>query len=125
MLSNSFTITPRIGSGLLHYRIVPKRDTEERLLAGFYYDSTGREIRVDYYFYDECGRLIRISMGQIGEWIFEYYGDSSLKRKIGNLSGGNAFGEIFQFQYDDRRLLLRMNHLHHDITVFEYTVRGL
>jgi hypothetical protein len=112
-----------LSSGLFHYCIVPHRDVLERIVTATYYDSSSREIQKDSYFYDNFGRLIRMKVGQMGEWVFEYATDNNLKKRTGNLSGASIFGENFEFQYDDRGLLVRINHLHHDTTVLEYSLR--
>jgi len=105
----------------LHYRIVAKRDASGRLMEGAYYDSSEQKIRTDSYVYDERDRLVMMSMGHMGEWIYEYDENENLKRKTGHLPGASAFGDTFEFQYDGRGLLVQRNHLHYSTTVFEYT----
>ena len=105
----------------IHYRIVANREAKDRLTQGIYYDSSDQRIRTDSYVYDDRGRLVRVSMGHMGEWIYEYDEDDNLKKKTGLLPSASAFGENFEFQYDGRGLLVQRNHLHYSITVFEYT----
>jgi YD repeat-containing protein len=106
------------------YVIIPDRDARGMILNGHYYDSSGRRIRTDSYIYDDRNRLVRISMGHMGEWIYEYDENSNLKSKSGNSPSADVYGETFEFQYDDRWLLKRMNHLHRSATEFEYTFFG-
>lgn len=110
-----------LSSGELGYRVVSNRDADGRIITGTYYDPAGKNIRTDSYIYDGRGRLAKMSMGHMGEWIYEYYEDDSLKRKTGHLPGASVFGEDFEFEYDDRGLLIRTNHLYFSVTVFEYT----
>jgi YD repeat-containing protein len=105
----------------IHYRIVANRDAKGRLTEGDYYDSSDQRIRTDSYVYDDRDRLVRVSMGHMGEWIYEYDENDNLKRKTGRLPSASVFGENFECQYDDRGLLIQRNHLYFDITVFEYT----
>lgn len=105
----------------IHYRIVANREAQGRLTEGIYYDSSDQRIRIDAYVYDDRGRLVRVSMGHMGEWIYEYDEDDNLKKKTGLLPSASAFGENFEFQYDGRGLLVQSNYLHYNITVFEYT----
>jgi YD repeat-containing protein len=104
----------------IHYRIVANREANGRLTEGIYYDSSDRRIRTDSYVYDNRGRLVRVRMGHMGEWIYEYDEDDNLKKKTGLLPSASAFGENFEFQYDDRGLLVQSNRLHYSITVFQY-----
>lgn len=106
---------------MLNYRIAANRDGDGRILESIYYDSSGKRIRTDSYIYNNHGRLVRLSMGHMGEWIYEYDRNFYLKRKSGNLPSASAFGENYEFEYNDRGLLIRMNHLHYNITIFEYT----
>lgn len=105
----------------LNYSIAANRDRDGRILESTFYDSSGKQIRLDSYIYDDNGRLVKLSMGHMGEWIYEYDQYFYLKRKIGNLPSASAFGENYEFEYNDRGLLIRMNHLHYSITIFEYT----
>jgi hypothetical protein len=104
----------------LHYKIVSNRDAQGRIVEGVYLEPSGQTIRTDSYLYDDGGRLIQISMGYMGEWIFEYDG-GNLAKKTGYLPSASAFGANFEYGYDDRGLLMRMNHLHYRVTAFEYT----
>ena len=105
----------------LHYRIVSNRDAQGRIVGAVYLEPSGQTIRTDAYLYDEKSRLIMINMGHMGEWIFEYNGAGNLAKKNGQLPSASAFGANFEYEYDDRGLLTRMNHLHYRVTTFEYT----
>ena len=105
----------------IHYRIVANRDAKGRLTEGIYYDSDNQRIRTDSYVYDDRGRLVTVSMGHMGEWTYEYDEDDNLKKKTGLLPSASAFGNNFEFQYDDRGLLVQSNHLNYSVTIFEYT----
>jgi YD repeat-containing protein len=104
----------------IQYRTVANRKAKGRLTEGIYYDSSDQRIRTDSYVYDDRGRLVRVSMGHMGEWIYEYDEDDNLKKKTGFLPSASAFGENFEFLYDGRGLLVQSNRLHYSITVFEY-----
>jgi YD repeat-containing protein len=110
-----------LSSNKPHYRIVSHRDAHGRIITGNYYDSSGQWIRTDSYIYDDRGRLVRMSMGHMGEWIYEYDENNNLKKETGNLSSASVFGENFEFLYNDQGLLMRTKHLHYSVTVFEYT----
>lgn len=110
-----------LSSNELNYRVVPNRDAHGRIITENYYDSPGQRIRTDSYIYDDLGRLVKVNMGHMGEWIYEYDGKNNLIKKIGNLPSVSAFGENFEFQYDDRGLLKQMIHFQYSVTVFEYT----
>lgn len=104
-----------------HYRIVSSRDAKGRIIEGTYYAPSGQRIRTDSYIYDHRGRLISISMGHMGEWNYEYDGDNNLTKKTGDLPSASAFGENFEFRYNNEGLLVQRNHLHYSITAFAYT----
>lgn len=105
----------------LHYRIGFNRDAKGTIIEGTYYAPSGQRIRTDSYIYDNRGNLEKISMGHMGEWICEYDENDNLTRKTGDLPSASAFGESFEYQYDDRGLLIQTNHLYHSVTVFKYT----
>jgi YD repeat-containing protein len=106
----------------IHYRIVADRDPEGRLTEGTYYDSSDQRIRTDSYIYDDRGRLVKVSMGHLGEWIYEYDENDNLKRMTGNLASSSGFGENFEFEYEERELLIKRSHLNYEVTIFDYTL---
>jgi nuclear transport factor 2 (NTF2) superfamily protein len=105
----------------IHYSIAADREANDRLTKEIYYDSSNQRVRTDSYVYDDYGRLVRVSMGHMGEWIYEYDGDNNLRKKTGLLPSSSVLGEEFEFQYDHRGMLVQSNHLHYSSTVFECT----
>lgn len=104
-----------------HYIIIANRDVHGRILEGVYYDASDQRIRTDSYIYDDRDRLVGMSMGHMGEWVYEYNENDNLTRKTGDLPSASVFGESFEYQYDDQDLLIKTNHLYHSVTVFKYT----
>lgn len=109
-----------LGSGDLHYRIAATRTEDGRIAAATYYDASGRQLRTDTYVYDGTGRLVEVDAGQMGAWIYEYDERNNLKRRTENTPGMSVLGNVVEFEYDDRGLLLRMTHLHYSVTTVEY-----
>lgn len=105
--------------GRIDWRMLPKRDKDGRLLESVYHNSQNQIIRSDVYIYDEQRRLIRVDMGDFGEWIYRYDEAGNLTRKTGNLASASILGETLEFQYDDRGLLTERDHLGSDMTRFE------
>jgi hypothetical protein len=105
----------------LLYRIAADRDASGRLLHATYYDPVGQSIRSDSYSYDSLGLLVRVALGHMGECIYEYDQRQNLARRSNNLPGMSAYGDVHEFGYDDRDLLIRMDHLHFSVTTFAFT----
>ena len=105
----------------LHYRIAADRDASGRLSRATYLDSAGQAIRSDSYDYDSRGLLTRVVMGHMGECVYEYDERRNLKRRCKNLPGMSVFGDVQEFEHDDRNLLIRMEHLHFSVTTFAFT----
>ncbi len=105
----------------LQYTIVADRDASGKLLRANYSDPTGKTIRLDLYVYDSRGLLERVDMGHMGDRLYEYDSHQRLMRKIVNLPGASAYGEIYEFEYDDRDLLTRIVRLHFSVTALDFT----
>jgi YD repeat-containing protein len=105
----------------LHYRIAADRDASGRLLQTTYYDPAGQSTRSDSYSYDSLGLLVRVAVGHMGERVYEYDQRQNLKRRSNNLPGMSAYGDVHEFGYDDRDLVVRMDHLHFSVTTFAFT----
>ena len=88
-----------LSSGEFHYRIVSNRDTFGKIITSTYYDSSGQIIRTDSYIYEGSDKLVKMNMGHMGEWIYEYDEKSNLKNKIGHLLAMSILGENFQYKY--------------------------
>jgi hypothetical protein len=106
----------------LQYRIAADRDANGRLSRATHYDPAGQVIRLDSYAYDSLGLLVRVAMGHMGERIYEYDEHQNLKRKSIIMPGMSVYGDVHEFGYDNRGLLIRMDHLHFSATTFEFTL---
>jgi hypothetical protein len=104
----------------LHYRIVAVRSPDGRLSRANYFDASGGKIRTDSYVYDGLGRLARVDMGQMGACVYEYEGNN-LMRRSRDVPGASEYGEVSEFEHDDRGLLTRMSQLHVSVTVLSFT----
>lgn len=109
----------------LHYRIVANRDVNGCLLDATYYDSSDQNMRTDSYVYDERGELLRMNMGHMGEWVYEYDENENLKMKVGNLTSGNVYGESYTYEYNNLGLLIKINELHYSTTILNYHFQSL
>jgi RHS Repeat len=107
--------------GQLHYRIAADRDANGRLLRATYYDPAGESIRSDSYSYDNLGLLVRVATGQTGECVYDYDQRQNLKRKSNNLPGMSAYGDVYELKYDDRNLMVQVDHLNFSVTTFTFT----
>ncbi len=105
----------------LQYRIAADRDVSGRLLRVAYHNPAGQIIRSDSYEYDSLGLLVRVAAAAMGEYIYEYDQRQNLKRKFRNLPGMSVYGDVHEFEYDDRNLIIRMDHLHFSVTTFAFT----
>jgi hypothetical protein len=109
-----------LADDVFNYRLTAKRDEKGILTEVIYSDPAGQKFRTDSYVYDDRNRLTRVSMGHMGEWLYEYCENNNVMRKTGRLPSASAFGDTVVFQYDNRGLLVQSNHLHYSITAFEY-----
>jgi len=57
----------------------------------------------------------------MGECIYEYDRRQDLTRRSNNLPVMSAYGDLHECRYDDRDLLIRMDHLHFRVTTFAFT----
>jgi hypothetical protein len=105
----------------LQYRIAAERNGSGRLRRTTYYDSNAQAMRADSYSYDSMGLLVRVEVGGMGECLYEYDQRQNLKRKSKILPGMSEYGEVYEFTYDDRDLVVRMEHLHFSVTTFVFT----
>ncbi|MFZ0772824.1 MAG: hypothetical protein WCA49_10340 [Candidatus Sulfotelmatobacter sp.] len=105
----------------LHYTIVADRDAGGTLWRATYSNPTGETIRSDSYLYDSRGLLERVDMGHMGERLYEYDSHERLQRKTVNLPGASAYGEVYEFEYDDRDLLTHITRLHFSATLLDFT----
>jgi YD repeat-containing protein len=108
---------------ILQYRIIADRDANSRLVRAIYLNSKGDQLRVDVYHYDKSGMLTRVDMANMGESLYEYDHNRDLRRKTINMPGASAHGDIHEFTYDERRLLIRDDYLKRSTTTFQYTLR--
>jgi YD repeat-containing protein len=102
----------------LHYRISPQRDPSGRLAQAVYRDATDHTIRMDSYAYDARGRIVRVEMGNLGESTYEYDERGNLVRKSLIMPGASVLGEVYEFDYDARDLLVRMRQEQVSLTRF-------
>jgi YD repeat-containing protein len=102
----------------LHYRISSQRDPSGRLTQAVYRDATDQTIRMDSYAYDARGRIVRVEMGNLGESTYEYDERDNLVRKSRIMPGASVLGEVYEFDYDARDLLVRMRQEHVSLTRF-------
>lgn len=105
----------------LQYRIVSDRDASGWLLRAIYHDPAGQVLRADTYDYDSLGLLVHVAMGHIGECSYAYDQRRNLQRKSRILPGMSEYGDIHEFAYDHRDLLIRMDHRHFCTTTFVLT----
>jgi len=109
------------GQDRLSYRIVAQRNAGGRLLQAIYQGPEGDTIRLDSFEYDSSGVLIRVGMEHMGERLYQYDARGNLGRKVVIQPGASAYGEVYEFQYDSRDLIVRMDYLHFSVTLFEFT----
>ncbi len=104
-----------------YYKFKAKYDSDRKIIEDVCYDASNQIIRNDTYVYDDRSKLIKLIMGHLGEWVFEYDESGNLRKKSGNLLSGSAYGENFEYQFDDKGLLRIMKHLHYSVTIFDYS----
>ncbi len=99
----------------LHYRISAERDASGNLLRAVYLNAGNQTIRVDSYSYDAHGRIVHTELGNLGESTYEYDERNNLVRKSRVMPGASVLGEVFEFEYDDRDLIvcMRQEHISH------------
>ncbi|HEY5960113.1 MAG TPA: RHS repeat domain-containing protein [Polyangiaceae bacterium] len=105
--------------GTLNYSIVALRAPDGLLLASVYRGALAQQSRTDTCVYDAKGRLARLDMGNLGEWLFEYDDSGRLIGKTGSLVSMNALGERYQYHYDERGWLVRIDQI--DVRSLEFT----
>ncbi|HKR65685.1 MAG TPA: RHS repeat domain-containing protein [Thermoanaerobaculia bacterium] len=105
---------------ILSYRIVATRDGNGRLSTAVWYDPTGKILRTHHYAYENC-LLVHIDMGEMGECVCDYDARGNLLRRSITSPGASERGDVTQFEYDDRGLLMRMTRIAEATMSFAYT----
>lgn len=106
--------------GTLKYRIVGDRSVDGRLSKATFYAASGELIRSDSYLYDSVGLLLRVNLGEIGKREFKYDQHHDLIRRSTSLPGASVYGDVDEFDYDNRGLVSRKTHLHGCATLFDW-----
>lgn len=106
--------------GTLKYRIVGDRLRDGRLLKATFYAASGELIRSDSYLYDSVGLLLRVDLGRIGKRLFKYDQHNDLVERSTTLPGASVYGDVDEFDYDNRGLVSRKTHLHVCATLFDW-----
>lgn len=106
--------------GTLKYRIVGDRLIDDRLSKATFYAASGELIRSDFYLYDRVGLLLRVNIGQIGQRLFNYDQNDNVIKRSTSLPGASIFGDVDEFDYDNRGLVSRKTHLHDCATLFDW-----
>jgi hypothetical protein len=106
--------------GTTKYRIVGDRTADGSLSEATFYGASGEAIRSDRYCYNSLGQLIRVDVGLAGRCEWEYDEAHNLAKRSKNLPGASVFGDIDEFEYDDRGLIRKKTHLNRDETFFTW-----
>ena len=101
-------------------KLVAERDQDGFIIKDYAYDSTNKNTRIDYYSYDETHHLIQKNMGHLGVWYYQYDDNHNLIKLSGDIASGSEAGEVYEFYYDDKGLLLKKIHMYDSVTTYEY-----
>lgn len=119
-VNNNRTIKEMYIGKELWYKCIAKRDTSNCLIEDVCYKPTGEIIRIDKFEYDSLHNLIKIEMGNMGEWQLKY-DNKKLISLFGSFVSGSAVGETYEYYYDQKDLLIERIHKHYETVHYEYS----